>query len=68
MIVSSDDAVMDPFGMEHLTAWLIGSFVSMCTEVVSLSLQQVRGKPSLAVSIKVTESRTEDRNREPELN
>jgi len=41
---SAQLAFLNPFGMEHLTAWIVDSLIRMRPEVVTLSLQQIGGK------------------------
>ncbi len=49
-------SLANPVGVELLTAWLVGAFVSVSTEVVSLSLQQVRWQAASAVAVVVGQS------------
>ena len=60
-------AFADPVGVERLAASFVGSLVSMSTEVVSLSLQQVGGQAGSAVAVEVGQCRREGRDRDTHL-
>src|SRR5690606_5036072 len=52
-----------PVGMEKLPTWLVEALVSMCTEIVTLRLQQVCRQALAAIAVIVDQSGTKARNR-----
>jgi hypothetical protein len=48
--------VTGPVGVEELSALLVNAFVSVGTEVITLSLSQVGGQASSSQTVKVSQS------------
>lgn len=65
---SGQSAFPDPVGVEFFPAWLVRALIGMSTEIVPLSLQQVRRQPSSTVSVEVRQCSGEAGDRQTELN
>src|SRR5688500_6112733 len=58
-------AQFEPLGVER--TWAIGALISVCTEVVTLSLQQVGGQPFATITVVVSQSGRKRRRCHPHV-
>ena len=57
-------AVTGPVGMKEFATFTVNAFITVCTKIITLGLQQIRREPFTAVTIKIRQRRRESRRRD----